>query len=266
MDKVLNDFQMTDVTPVDTPMATDCKLRKAQDGYESPPEFRQRYQRAIGSIMYTMLISRPDIAYAVKILSQYSSNPDKSHWTAVQRVLRYLKGTKNAKLVFKGPRKQLNGYTDAAYKDDPDTRKSTSGYCFNAGSAAFSWSSKKQSVITTSTTHSEFLGEFNAAKEAKFLIYLAKDLWPEVLIGPVPMILIRADNNGAIGIVKGTSGHSHSKHFDLMERLYLQQEEQLGNVSFSYVNTDLNVTDILTKPLTAPKFTRFREQLGVTTS
>ena len=79
MDKVLNDFQMTDVTPVDTPMATDCKLRKAQDGYESPPEFRQRYQRAISSIMYTMLISRPDIAYAVKILSQYSSNPDKSH-------------------------------------------------------------------------------------------------------------------------------------------------------------------------------------------
>jgi len=80
------------------------------------------------------------------------------------------------------------------------------------------------------------------------------------------MISIRADNNGAIGIVKGTSGHSHSKHFDLMERLYLQQEEQLGNISFSYVNTDLNVTDILTKPLAAPKFARFREQLGVTTS
>ena len=69
MDKVLNDFQMTNVTPVNTPMATDCKLQKAQDGYESPPEFRQRYQRAISSIMYAMLISRPDIAYAVKILS-----------------------------------------------------------------------------------------------------------------------------------------------------------------------------------------------------
>ena len=77
-------------------------------------------------------------------------------------------------------------------------------------------------MITTSTTHSEFLGEFNAAKEAKFLIYLAKDLWPEVLTGPVPMISIRADNNGAISIVKGTSGHSHSKNSDLMERLYLQ--------------------------------------------
>jgi hypothetical protein len=105
--------------------------------------FRERYQEAIKSLMYAMLCTRPDIAYTVKTLSRFASNPMKIHWTAVTRVFKYLKGTINATLVYK-PYKDLtlSGFTDAAYKDCPDTSKSTSGYTFNAGSGAISWSSK----------------------------------------------------------------------------------------------------------------------------
>jgi transposase InsO family protein len=265
IEKVLREFQMIDCTPTSTPMAADCKLHKTTEEEQSkaPSGLREKYQRALGSLMYAMLGTRADIAYAVKTLSRFASNPSKTHWTAMIRVLKYLKGTLEAKLVYK-PSEPLaiSGYTDAAYKDCPDTSKSSSGYTFNIGSAAISWSSKLQSKIATSTTHSEFIGEFNATKEALFLTHLAQELWPEVLPGPIP-IYIHADNNGAVGLASATAPHSQTKHFDRMEVRYVQEQVQLRKVLMKKIHTDNNIADIFTKPLSEPKFTRFRLGLGI---
>ena len=108
--------------------------------------------------MYAMMGTRPDIAYAVLVVSRYAANPDDSCWTAVKRIFRYLRGTMQLKLTYRGPMQPLTGYSDSDYAGDPATRCSTLGYVFNLGSAAISWSSKRQPTVVLSTCEAEYMG------------------------------------------------------------------------------------------------------------
>jgi hypothetical protein len=104
---------------------------------------KKPYQVAIGSLMYAAITTRPDISFPVQQLSQYSSNPGQEHWEAAKRVIRYLKGTRNHCLVLGGTGPLLlTGYTDADWANDPDRRRSISGYLFSLGGGVISWSSK----------------------------------------------------------------------------------------------------------------------------
>ena len=97
----------------------------------------------IGSLMYIMLGTRADIAYPVSVASRYLANPGPQHLKLARRIVRYLKGTKNLKLTFKGYLQMLKGYTDADWAGCRDSRRSTAGYLFNIGSGAISWQSKR---------------------------------------------------------------------------------------------------------------------------
>ena len=178
MEKVLQDFSMWESNPVDTPMAGN-DLVKAPEGYQAPEDLRATFQSAVGSLMYAMLGTRPDIAYAVSKVSRFTSNPDKSHWQAVKRILRYLRGTVDADLVYRGPLTQLEGYTDADWAGDKDTRRSTSGFVFSIGSGAISWSSKRQPTVALSTCEAEYIGQTQATKEAIWLKSLLVELGTE---------------------------------------------------------------------------------------
>lgn len=251
-------------------MTVGQKLQGASSEYEAEGGFIRTYQEAIGSLMYLMLCTRPDIAYSISNLSKFSANPTREHWKAVKKVLRYLKGTINAKLVFRGNvthiqghgQYLLGGYTDAAFADCPDTRRSTSGYVFSVGSGAISWSSRRQSTVSTSTTESEYKGQFSAALEAMYLRNLAKDLWPEIIQGA---IVVRADNNGAVGLAKNNMGHSRTKHFDVKLKL-CQEVEEMGIVTYQRVDTDDNVADVLTKPLSRDRHRKLVEGFGLEVS
>ena len=87
-----------------------------------------RYQSAVGSLMYAMVCTRPDIAYAVGVVSWFMSNPGEAHWAVVKWILRYLRDTSKLFLCFGNGDPVLQGYTDAYYAGDRDSRKSTSGY------------------------------------------------------------------------------------------------------------------------------------------
>lgn len=93
----------------------------------------------MGSLMYVMLGTRPDLAFSVLVISRYSSNPDASYWQAVKQVFWYIKGSLSSQLIFRGP---LLPYTNTDWVEDYDTQRSTSGYVFNVGSGAISWFSK----------------------------------------------------------------------------------------------------------------------------
>jgi hypothetical protein len=97
--------------------------------------------------MYAMTSTRPDICYAVGLVSRYQSNPGKEHWQAVKRIFRYLQGTKNIKLCFGLSDLKIVGYIDADFAGDTDDRKSTSGYVFLFFGTTVSWSSKKKIVL-----------------------------------------------------------------------------------------------------------------------
>ena len=128
--------------------------------------------------MYAILGTRPDLAFAVSVVSQYSSKPNDSHWQAVKRIFRYIKGTLDLQLTFRGPLTALTGYTDADWAGDQDTRRSTSGFVFNLGSGAISWSSKRQPNVILSSCEAEYMGQTQAVKEAVWLKSLLDQLSP----------------------------------------------------------------------------------------
>ena len=88
------------------------------------------YASAVGSIMYAMLCTRPDIAYTLGIVSRFQADPREDHWKAVKNILKYLRRTKDIFLVYGGSDLKLEGYSDASFKSDPDDSKSTLGYIF----------------------------------------------------------------------------------------------------------------------------------------
>ena len=163
---ILKDHDFLDSKPVSTLMKTSTKLKAAPAEYTAKPEFKHTYQSAIGSLMYAMLGTRPDIAFVVSVVSRYASNPTEDHWTAVKRIFRYLKGTLHLRLTFSKSLQPLCGWTDADWADDKDTRRFTSDYVFNLGSAAIIWSFKRQPTVALSTCKAKYIGQTQAAKEA----------------------------------------------------------------------------------------------------
>ena len=127
------------------------------------------YQSAVGSLMYAMLGTRPDISFAVGAVSQYSSNPGELHWRAVKRIFRYLKGTVGHSLEYKRSDKIVHGYSDADWAGNIDNRRSTTGYAFLMNGGAVSWASKQQPTVALSTTEAEYMALAQATKEAVWI-------------------------------------------------------------------------------------------------
>ena len=131
------------------------------------------YLSVIGSLMYAMLGTRPDLAYTVGVLSRYSSAPRASHWVMAKRALQYLKGTANMELHFDSSDVSMDmhfhGYSDVDWSSDPDTSCLTSGYVFISNHGAISWASKRQTLVALSLTESEYIGLSNAGQHLAWL-------------------------------------------------------------------------------------------------
>ncbi|XP_072084661.1 secreted RxLR effector protein 161-like [Arachis hypogaea] len=127
---------------------------------------RVSYASAVGSLMYAMICTRPDIAQAVAVVSQFMADPGKKHWNVIKRILRYIKGTSNVALCFGGSEFIVNGYVDSDFAGDLDKQKSTTGYVFTLAEGPVSWLSKLQTVVALSTTKAEYMAATQACKEA----------------------------------------------------------------------------------------------------
>ena len=137
---------------------------------------RISYSSVIGSVMYVMICSRPDIAHAVSLVSIYMSNPRKGHWEALKWLLRYLKCTSNTCLMYGKDSTKLTRFCDSNYRGDLDARKSTSGFVFTLGGSAVSWQSSVQDVVALSTTEAEYIAVAESFKEAKWLNGLVSEM------------------------------------------------------------------------------------------
>ena len=153
VDKILDKFSNDDSGVARTPIDVNLHMSKNRGKSVSQLE----YSRVIGSLMYLMSCTRPDIAYAVSKLSRYTSNPNGDHWKGIVRVLRYLRYTRDYGLHYIRCPDVLEGYSDANWISDVKNSKSTSGYVFTLAGAAISWKSSKQTVIARSTMESEFI-------------------------------------------------------------------------------------------------------------
>jgi hypothetical protein len=172
IDKIIARFGLQDAKPLSTPLDPHHHLSISQSP-STPHQFEAMrnvpYREAIGSLMYAALGTRPDIAFAISLLSQFMQNPGHLHWEAVKRVLRYLKGTRDKWLVF-GDRQNdsqgtLEGFADADWGLQ-EHRHSISGYLFTIDGGVILWSLKKQSIVALSTTEAEYIAVTHTTKEA----------------------------------------------------------------------------------------------------
>ena len=191
VEKILNKYDQSNCKVAVTPFDANCKLKKNTGDAVS----QLQYSQVIGSLMYLMNGTRPDIAYLVSRLSRYTSNSGKDHWEALVRVLRYLKYTMTYGLHYTKYPPVLEGYSDANWISDNTETKSTSGYVFTLGGAAISWKSSKQTCIARSTMESEFIALDKAAEEAEWLRNFLEDI--PVWHKPVTAICIHCDSMAA---------------------------------------------------------------------
>ena len=242
MDNILRKFDKNNSGVVKTPI--DLTLRLSKNKGESVSQVE--YSRVIGSLMYLMSCTRPDIAYAVSKLSRYTSNPGAEHWQGIIRLVKYLRFTRNYGLHYTRYPSVLEGYSDANWISDIKDSKSTSGYVFTLGGTAVSWKSSKQTVIARSTMESEFIALDKCGEEAEWLRHFLEDIprWPK----PVPAICIHCDSQSAIGRAQSNMYNGKSRHIRRRHNT-IRQLLSTGVISVDFVNSKDNITDLLTKGL-----------------
>ena len=252
-------FGLKDANGCTTPMETkvDWSINKTDVPLDDIAT--QQYQAAIGSLIYLMLGSRPDLAYAINKLTQYSSAPTERHWKAVKRVLRFVKYTIHTSLILgkRSDNDPLVGYFDAAYMDDTTDRHSTMGYMFFYHGCAVSWASKKQQTIALSTTEAEYLAGTKATKESVWIAAFLGALGVE--IGPVKLV---GDNQGANALALNPEYHARTKHIHGRQRFISEIIEQKKR-TVSYIPTRDMIADILTKALPRESYGHFMQLIGL---
>lgn len=261
IEKVLKKFGVTNSKPVQTPMGCHFKLSstKEEDRAEKESEMRHiPYSSAVGSIMYAMVGSRPDIAHAVGLVSRFMSSPNTEHWNAVNWILRYLKGSSNYKLTFKKSDKfEVKGYCDSDYAADLDRRRSITGYAFQVGGNTVSWRSGLQHIVALSTTEAEYMALAEATKEALWLKRITCELG-----FPQKSVEIFCDSQSAICLAKNSVFHERTKHIQTRYH-FIRDVIADGDLVVTKIDTKINPADILTKSLPVKKFEDGRSDLRV---
>ncbi|KAL3835280.1 hypothetical protein ACJIZ3_003671 [Penstemon smallii] len=260
IEKVLQRFNMGNAKVVSTPLALHFKLSMKQSpSTDEEKAYMQKipYASAVGSLMYAMVCTRPDIAHAVGIVSRFLSNPGKEHWEAVKWIMRYLRGSSDLRLCFGSEKPTLIGYTDSDMAGDIDSRKSTSGYLVSFAGGAVSWQSRLQKCVALSTTESEFIAITEACKELLWMRRYLQELGFEQ-----ERYVLFCDSQSAIHLGKNSTFHSRSKHIDVR---YHWIRDVLNDrlVELEKVHTDDNGADMLTKALPKGKFDTCSEIAGM---
>lgn len=250
----------TDLKPLSMPMDPHANLTNSQSP-QTPQEaavMRDKpYREAVGSLMYASLGTRPDIAYAVSIVSRFSDNPGIAHWNAVKRIYQYLAGTADLALTFGHKPRELEGYSDADGSMHED-RHAISGYAFMIDGGAVSWSSKQQEIIALSTTEAEYVAQTHAAKEALWL----RSLIGQIFGGLEKPTTLYADNQSAIALAQDQQYHARTKHIDIRYH-FIRWIIAEGKIKLVYCPTAEMVADTLTKALPSPKVKHFASALGL---
>lgn len=264
IDSMLVRFGLQDANSVTTPLDMNINLDSIDPlPIDATPDPRASslYATAIGSLLYAAMGTRPDIAYAVHRLAQFTRSPQAKHWTAVKRVLRYLKGTRDLQLTYGDPSSkwtpELDMFCDADWASNAD-RKSVSGFVFTLAGGAVAWSSKKQTSVALSTAEAEYVAATHAAKQV--LWYRA--LFDELGLWQPTTSTLFTDNQSAIAIAHNPQFHSRTKHIDIALH-FLRDHVQSGTLNTVYVNTKDNLADILTKALPRPAHDDFTYRIGL---
>lgn len=219
--KILEKFQMSESNPVPTPAVQDEPEDDEEVISESVP-----YRQAVGSLMYLMTASRPDIAFAVGKASRALEKPTRKNWNEVKRIFRYLRGTSKFGILYKRNKEHLKVFSDADFAGDRKTRRSTSGIVALFADAAVSWSSQLQKTVALSTTEAEIVAASEGTKELIWLTRPLKEM--NVKIREPPLLLV--DSASGVKLSRNPEYHKRSKHVEV-RHFFCEREAPLRRSS-----------------------------------
>jgi len=264
IDAILHHFNFNELKPISMPMEPSMKLSTSQL-LSTTAEYAAMqnilYQKAVGSLMYAVPRTWPDILYAVSQVSHFSSNHGQVHWDTIWQIYRHLLGMKNLQLIYGGGEKELARYTDTDGSVMED-HCAISGYAFLIDGGAISWSSKHQEIVSLSMTESEYVGVTHATKEALWLCMLTSSLFTPLL---QPTTLF-SDNQSAIALVKDHQYHTCTKHIIDVHFHFIRWIIDDSKIQLIYCPTGDMVTNIFTKALPLLKVKHFTVELGLHTA
>lgn len=254
--KVLEAAGMADCNPSKYPMEPKIQLHKDLKGKAVDSS---RYRSIVGGLRY-LVHTRPDIAYAVGMVNRFMERPTTLHLGDVKRVLRYIKGTINYGLVYSKStgNHMLSGYSDSDFAGNSDDRRSTGGMVFYLSESLITWMSQKQRCVALSSCEAEFMAATAAACQGLWL----QKLLSRVIEMKVKPITLYVDNRSAIDLAKNPVFHGRRKHIDVRFH-FIRDCVERGDVIIKHVSSGDQRADVLTKPMSAVKFVRMRELLGI---
>jgi hypothetical protein len=251
---ILEETGLLNAKPVDTPMDPNVKLLPNQG---EPLSDSGRYRRLVGKLNY-LTVTRPDISFAVSVVSQFLNSPCQEHMDAVIRILKYIKGAPGKGLIYKDRgHTQIVGYSDADWAGSPIDRRSTSGYCVLVGGNLISWKSKKQNVVARSSAEAEYRAMALVTCELIWLKQLLKELQFE---DTRPMTLI-CDNQAALHIASNPVFHERTKHIEI-DCHFVREKIESGDIVTNFVNSNDQLADVFTKSLRGPRINYICGKLG----
>ncbi|CAH9070189.1 unnamed protein product [Cuscuta europaea] len=252
---LLQETGMSACKPADTPIDPSQKLGDIKEG--NPVDIHQ-YQRLVGKLIY-LAHTRPDIAFAVSMVSQFMHHPLQEHLDATYMILRYLKSCPGKGLFFKkGNNRTIEAFTDADYAGSISDRRFTSGYCTYVWGNLVTWRSKKQNVVARSSVESEFRAMANGICELLWIKRVITELKMEI---ELPMKLY-CDNKADISIAHNHVLHDRTKHIEV-DRHFIKEKIEAGIICTPFVSTKDQTADIFTKGLFRPIFELLISKLGM---
>ncbi|RVW93973.1 Retrovirus-related Pol polyprotein from transposon TNT 1-94 [Vitis vinifera] len=236
---LLQETGMLGCKPVDTPMDPIGKIDKDNDSH---PTDKDRYQRLVGKLIY-LTHTRPNIGFAVSMVSRYMNNPTERHMKAVYRILQYLKKSPGRGLYFKKTSsREVEVFTDVDWAGSLTDRRSTTGYCSYVWGNLVTWRSKKQSVVARSSAKAEFRAMAHGICEGMWLQRILKELG---IISNSTMTVL-CDNKATISIAKNPIQHDRTKHVEI-DRHFIKEKLEGGTIRLMYIPSSRQTANILTK-------------------
>uniref|UniRef100_A0A2N9J5N3 Integrase catalytic domain-containing protein n=1 Tax=Fagus sylvatica TaxID=28930 RepID=A0A2N9J5N3_FAGSY len=252
---ILQDTGYLGSKPVTTPMESNLKLMPDEGEFIDDPD---TYRRLVGKLIY-LTITRPDISYAVSVVSQFMTNPRVPHMNAVIRILKYLKNAPGRGLFYRSSgHLRIEGYTDADWVGSPSDRKSTTGYCTFIGGNLVTWRSKKQSVVARSSAEAEYRAMAHTTCELTWLRTVLQE-FGLLTQGPTPLY---CDNQAAIHIASNPVFHERTKHIEV-DCHFVRSKVESKDIITPFVPSGSQLADIFTKALPKNAIDSICSKLGV---
>lgn len=254
---ILKSFGMSDCSIKKYPMS---KAIPAFPPDKRPtPDKRFPYLEFIGKLNYLARSTRPDLSFVASHLATFCSTYQKEHWEACLDVMRYIKGTLEASIIYSvDSSDEPVGYSDADYASDAGDRKSISGYGFQYAGGMISWKSKKQPVVAHSSSESELIALDSAAREALWLTSLFERLRHPIS----PPLQIWEANQGTINMTKNPVNHPGTKHI-AVRYFAVRDWIREGRIKVDYLQTADMLADAFTKPLNGKQLRYLCEAMGM---